>query len=126
MSVEAAAGSDTRMVVYRQSRTADPDGNGPRSPDIGPFIQVSPFLDAPFCMVDIPRGEAVARVWDPFFAMLGFHPGGLDPDAQEFRLYFTDRVPHQIGLEYRYQFVYFDANGEPVSYRSSKWKEVPQ
>ncbi len=124
-AVNKAAGSDTRMVVYRQSRTGDPDGNGPLAPEIGPFIQVSPFLDAPFCMVDIPRGEAVARVWDPFFAMLGFHPGGVNPDAQEFRLYFTDRVPHQIGLEYRYQFAYFDANGEPVSYRSSKWKEVP-
>ncbi len=37
---------------------------------------------------------------------------------------FVDRYPHEGGRQYRYQLVYFDGNGEIVSYRTSNWVSV--
>ena len=125
-AVNKAMGSQGGFAVYRQARLPDPDGPGPLAADVGPYVQATPYLVGPYCMLDLERNQVVTRVWDPFFAVMALPPAAGQTEISQLAIYFTDRTPFQMGVQYRYQFVYFDENGEPSGYRNTKWKEVPQ
>lgn len=122
-----AMGEHVRIIAYRQSRTEDPDGSGPLQRDVGPWVQASPMLANVFCSLDLYRANNEAagqKVWDPYFAMLAFAAPGAPANEREYRLYFTDRLPHEVENGYRFQFVYFDEDGDPIGYRETNWLEI--
>jgi len=124
----SALGDNRRFIAYRQSRLTDPDGDGPLSADVGPWVQASPLIDKPWCTFDAYRAnnrDVNARMWDPYFALVAFAAPGAPVNEPEYRVYFTDRLPSQVGVAYRFQFVFFDEDGEPMSYRQTQWLEIP-
>ena len=108
--VRAAVGSSLGFVAYRQAR------NGGNPTD---FVQVSPLVDRMFCRVN-PSDEIQSTLDDPFVRYLDI-TGTPHPDFQEEVFVFVDRYPHLYGKEYRYQLVYFDAQGEIVAWRTTDW-----
>jgi hypothetical protein len=108
------------FVAYRQSR---PLGGGVADD----FVQISPLIDGMFCSNRIdPKGETSIHgtFEDPYLKLLQFSTNHKVPDLG---MVFVDRYPHLPGREYRYQFVYFSADGEIIETRSSQdWLAVPQ
>jgi hypothetical protein len=101
-----------KFVVYRQSRRSG--GAVPSE-----FIQVSPLIDDMFCRSDSPADPTpLARLDDPFIKLSEIVQG--DP-WEGHRLLYLDRYPHEMGIEYRYQLVFFDLKGEITEYRTSDW-----
>ncbi len=103
------------FVAYRQSRQDPLDGNPTE------FHQVSPLVDRVHCWnkaLSYQTALPVIRgtLEDPFIELVHF-----SFQASEQALIWTDRSPHEVGLEYRYQFVYFTDRGEILGDRTTGW-----
>lgn len=109
--LESTAAEELGFVAYRQSR---------RSGVSGPFVQVSPLVSRVHC--EISRSDEsttnVNRHRDPYLSLFDFSNGG---DWLGNRWVFKDQYPHEAGVDYRYQLVYFDSQGEITGYRTSNW-----
>ncbi|MEX2365662.1 MAG: hypothetical protein WD601_03600, partial [Pseudohongiellaceae bacterium] len=97
------------FMVYRQTRTPAGDHSG--------FVQITPMIDRvhwePVYAKDLLVGY---RLSDPFVWALA------DADhSRRVELAFFDRTGLLDGHEYRYQFVYFDADKRLQRWRATEW-----
>jgi len=101
------------FVVYRQHSAKDPATTTAYDDP----VQVSPLIDQVHCTqrYDVNQSD----LFDPFVTMIG--GGFTDPRWKGLRMVYQDRYPHRFKDWYRYQVVYFDADGEIVGYRESGW-----
>ena len=115
----AAVAPRLGFVAYRQSRQDSLDGNPTE------FHQVSPLVDRVHCWdEDEISGAGLPAIRgtleDPFIEFVHFAGNSsFQPNKQA--LIWTDRSAHQVGLEYRYQFVYFTDRGEILGDRTTGW-----
>ena len=98
------------FVAYRQSRKDD------ASPP-SDYVQVSPLVNRMHCSGEDLGPLGHTTIADPFVAMLDF--SGLPEPWVGKEIFFVDGDPHIVGLQYRYQFVYFDVKGEILRSRTS-------
>jgi len=129
--LDAALAGTLGFVAYRQSR---PDQTSTPSD----FVQISPLIDRAHCEGvtedELPPGffwypsfgDELDLLADPYIAFAYFKDtddGATVEPWKGIELYFIDRYPHSddSGIQYRYQFVWFDARGEPASFRTSNW-----
>ncbi len=106
------------FVAYRQSRQDPLDGNPTE------FHQVSPLVDRVHCWnKDETSGTGLPAIRgtleDPFIEFVHFD--SISSFQPKQALVWTDRSPHEVGLEYRYQFVYFTDRGEILGDRTTGW-----
>jgi len=117
--LRAAAAPRLGFVAYRQSRQDSLDGNPTE------FHQVSPLVDRVHCWDNVQSYQTGMSVIegtleDPFIKLVHFDIGSsFHPDERA--LIWTDTSPHQVGLEYRYQLVYFNDRGEILGDRTTGW-----
>ena len=113
VAVDDATSPNLGFVAYRQSRKNGVEGN---------FVQVSPLIDQAFCRVENNQ----SRFNDPFIKLVEITNSRLsEPSGPQFL--FVDHYPNEIfrstnRVEYRYQLVFFDADGEISHWRSTSWK----
>ena len=114
-NLEKAVAPRLGFVAYRQSRKDSLDDHPTE------FHQVSPLVDRVHCwnktlshQTALPVIEGTLE--DPFIELVHFAS-----QASEHALIWTDRSPHEVGLEYRYQFVYFTDRGEILGDRTTGW-----
>ncbi|MEL7451163.1 MAG: hypothetical protein AAFN78_18260, partial [Pseudomonadota bacterium] len=119
--VESAVANALGFVVYRQ-RSADPADPSQYTD----FVQNSPLIDRIHCVSDYfgldtsVSGEGA--LLDPFLFMGDFN--GTDPAWNGDHIFYVDRQPFAMGDWYRYQLVYFDADGEIISQKNTAWIEA--
>ena len=118
-NIRAAAAPRLGFVAYRQSRKNSLDANPSE------FHQVSPLVDRVHCwneITSLPTGFSPTKgsLEDPFIKLVHFDLNSpFQPGEQV--LVWTDRSPHEVGLEYRYQLVYFTDRGEILGDRTTGW-----
>ena len=112
--LKESLGEKLNFVAYRQStkNTADPSA-------YGDYVQISPLIDKLYCVSFYRNGYPDGVLQDPFIKLVNFNMG--DPDWDGYRLVFSDRYPNIRDRWYRYQLVYFDANGEISGHRQTDW-----
>lgn len=132
--VKAIMGDVRNFVVYRQSKAG-------ADAEPGPFAQVSPLIEGAHCgrscdrpLINInPRQgcfsvrqcEGVGQICAPVLADPWIKPlryGADDPEEwPRVGLGFVDRSPYIRGRHYRYQLVFFDAQGEISRHSTTNW-----
>lgn len=119
LRIKEALGPQRRFIVYRQARVDMVEG---------PFVQVSARIDEPDCSRRCGStlcrdGERAMALTDDQLALVRLAVN----DAGARDLLFVDRYPfaYRAGVEYRYEFVYFDADGEVVGSRQTHWVSIP-
>lgn len=109
--LSASAAEELGFVAYRQSR---------RNRQVGPFVQVSPLIERVHC--EITRTDKTTnnqnRFHDPYMDIFRFSDGA---DWNGDHWVFKDQYPHEAGVDYRYQLIYFDSRGEITGFRTSNW-----
>ncbi len=107
-------GGKLNFVAYRQSteKITEPSS-------YTDYVQVSPLIDRLYCVSFYRSGFPDGVMQDPFIKLVNFNMG--DPDWDGYRLVFADRYPNIRERWYRYQLVYFDANGEISGHRQTDW-----
>jgi len=115
-NIRATVAPRLGFVAYRQSRKDSLDSQPTE------FHQVSPLVDRVHCWNEV-QGSAAGipaikgTLEDPFIELVHFHSSAWN---EQF-LIWTDRSPHEVGLEYRYQLVYFTDRGEILGDRTTGW-----
>ena len=117
--IQASVGARLGFVAYRQSRQHAAD------PNPSEFHQVSPLIDQVHCWEELTEqyltgSAARGHLDDPFVELVRFSATSSF-HAGENGLVFVDRSPHEVGLQFRYQLVYFANDHEIVGYRTTDW-----
>lgn len=110
-TVRDAAAEHMGFVVYRQN-SEDPSAS---TPIISEYKQVSPLIGQVGC-------RAGNRVEDPFILVTKII--NSSPEREGDRVLYRDKYPHEGGMHYRYQLVYFDERGEITGYRQTNWVQA--
>jgi len=109
------------FVVYRQSRE-DENDNMPED-----FIQVSPLIEQVYCRTEFSTDPETDTnnieflLDDPFVTILKVRQQNGNSTTWNSKFVYIDRFPHIDGRQYRYQFVFFDHDGEILGYRTTNW-----
>ena len=104
-----AYSTQLNFIVFRQNR---------KNNQISNFKQVSPLIDYAHWVQTFDEKNALRFVLkDPY---IWASTSDMD-EREEISFSYVDRSPLLIGREYRYQFVYFDAKHELVSWRETPW-----
>lgn len=77
---------------------------------------MTPLIDRVHCERDFD----LTVIFDPYLT-LGLFKEEAEPPWPGLNVVLVDRYPREVGLELRYQLVYFDVRGEITHLRTSDW-----